>query len=103
MQVRRYSQDCYAYGLVAAGHVDIVVEARQASWDFLAQVPIVILHGFANELLYQTLKDCYLNYLEWRCAIRNLDVTIVGGRGPQSATFLKDLGASQGATRKASS
>jgi inositol-phosphate phosphatase / L-galactose 1-phosphate phosphatase / histidinol-phosphatase len=37
----RYGADCYAYGLLAAGFVDLVVEASLKPHDFCAIVPIV--------------------------------------------------------------
>jgi histidinol-phosphatase len=37
----RFGADCYAYGLVAAGFVDLVVEASLKPYDFLAMVAIV--------------------------------------------------------------
>jgi histidinol phosphatase-like enzyme (inositol monophosphatase family) len=37
----RYGADCYAYGLLASGFVDIICEASLKSWDYLALVPIV--------------------------------------------------------------
>ncbi|MCY3921219.1 MAG: histidinol-phosphatase [Chloroflexota bacterium] len=37
----RYGIDCYAYGLLASGYVDIVCEASLKSWDYLALAPIV--------------------------------------------------------------
>jgi inositol-phosphate phosphatase / L-galactose 1-phosphate phosphatase / histidinol-phosphatase len=37
----QYGADCYAYGLLAAGFVDLVVEADMKPWDYLAMVPIV--------------------------------------------------------------
>jgi histidinol phosphatase-like enzyme (inositol monophosphatase family) len=33
--------DCYNYGLVAAGHIDLVVEAKLQLYDFAALVPVV--------------------------------------------------------------
>jgi inositol-phosphate phosphatase / L-galactose 1-phosphate phosphatase / histidinol-phosphatase len=36
-----YGGDCYNYGLVASGHVDIVVESGLKIYDFAALVPIV--------------------------------------------------------------
>ena len=33
--------DCYNYGLVASGHVDIVVEAGLKLHDFAALIPVV--------------------------------------------------------------
>ena len=37
----RYGIDCYAYGLLASGFVDIVCEASLKLWDYLPLVPIV--------------------------------------------------------------
>jgi inositol-phosphate phosphatase/L-galactose 1-phosphate phosphatase/histidinol-phosphatase len=37
----RFSADCYAYGLLAAGFVDLVLEAALKPHDFCAIVPIV--------------------------------------------------------------
>lgn len=39
--LRRFGGDCYAYGLLACGHVDLVVEAGLQPYDFLALVPVV--------------------------------------------------------------
>ncbi|KAL3683400.1 hypothetical protein R1sor_001422 [Riccia sorocarpa] len=36
-----YGCDCYAYGLLAAGHVDLVVESGLKPYDFLALVPVI--------------------------------------------------------------
>ncbi|WP_439574652.1 histidinol-phosphatase [Phreatobacter sp.] len=37
----RYGADCYAYCMLAAGHVDLVVEAGLKTYDILALVPII--------------------------------------------------------------
>jgi inositol-phosphate phosphatase / L-galactose 1-phosphate phosphatase / histidinol-phosphatase len=37
----RFGADCYAYGLVAHGFVDLVVEASLKPYDFSAMLPIV--------------------------------------------------------------
>ena len=37
----RYGADCYAYGLLAAGFIDIVLEASLKPYDFCAMIPIV--------------------------------------------------------------
>src|SRR5213075_1023938 len=37
----RYGADCYAYGLVALGFIDLVIEASLKPYDFSAMVPIV--------------------------------------------------------------
>ncbi|MFN4240226.1 MAG: histidinol-phosphatase [Erythrobacter cryptus] len=36
-----YGGDCYNYGLVASGHIDIVIEANLKLHDFAALVPVV--------------------------------------------------------------
>lgn len=36
-----YGGDCHNYGLVASGHVDLVVEAQLKLYDFAALVPVV--------------------------------------------------------------
>jgi inositol-phosphate phosphatase / L-galactose 1-phosphate phosphatase / histidinol-phosphatase len=41
VRLPRYGSDCYAYGLLASGHVDIVIEAGLKPHDYLAQVPII--------------------------------------------------------------
>ena len=38
---RLFGADCYAYGLLASGHTDIVMEADMATYDYLALVPVV--------------------------------------------------------------
>lgn len=37
----RWGGDCYAYGLLASGHIDLVVEASLKLYDFAALVPVV--------------------------------------------------------------
>lgn len=39
--LRRFGTDCYAYGMLAHGFVDLVVEASMAPWDIQALIPIV--------------------------------------------------------------
>ena len=38
---RSFGADCYAYGLLASGFVDLVVEADMAPYDFMAMVPVI--------------------------------------------------------------
>ena len=40
-QLARYGTDCYAYAMIAAGHVDIVVEVGLQSYDIVALIPII--------------------------------------------------------------
>jgi inositol-phosphate phosphatase/L-galactose 1-phosphate phosphatase/histidinol-phosphatase len=37
----RFGADCYAYGLVALGFVDVVIEASLKPYDFAAMLPII--------------------------------------------------------------
>ncbi len=37
----RFGADCYAYGLLAAGFIDLVIEASLKPYDFCAMLPIV--------------------------------------------------------------
>jgi len=41
VKVPLYGCDCYAYGLLAAGHVDLIIERGLKPYDYLALVPIV--------------------------------------------------------------
>ena len=40
-KLMRFGADCYAYGLLAAGFIDLVIEASLKPYDFCAMVPIV--------------------------------------------------------------
>lgn len=40
-RLSRYGGDCYAYGLIAMGFVDLVMEARLAHWDIVPLIPIL--------------------------------------------------------------
>ena len=41
----RYGMDCYAYALLAAGHIDLVVEAGLQSYDIQAPMAVVVAAG----------------------------------------------------------
>ncbi|PNW70525.1 hypothetical protein CHLRE_17g723550v5 [Chlamydomonas reinhardtii] len=41
VRIPMYGCDCYAYGLLAAGHADLVVEADLKPYDYMALVPVV--------------------------------------------------------------
>ena len=41
VRLRRFGADCYAYGMLAAGCVDLVVEASMNIWDIAALIPLV--------------------------------------------------------------
>jgi histidinol phosphatase-like enzyme (inositol monophosphatase family) len=40
-KMTRYGGDCYAYGLLAMGFIDLVIEASLKPWDVQALIPIV--------------------------------------------------------------
>jgi histidinol phosphatase-like enzyme (inositol monophosphatase family) len=39
--MRRFGGDCYAYGLLASGHVDLVFEMNLHPYDYMALVPVI--------------------------------------------------------------
>jgi histidinol phosphatase-like enzyme (inositol monophosphatase family) len=41
VQMSRFGGDCYAYGLLASGFIDLVVEAQLHAWDVAALIPII--------------------------------------------------------------
>ena len=43
--LRRYGGDCYSYGLLAAGHIDLVMEAGLQPYDYLALAPVITAAG----------------------------------------------------------
>jgi myo-inositol-1(or 4)-monophosphatase len=45
VKLRRFGGDCYAYCMLAAGFVDLVVEASMAPYDIQALIPIVEAAG----------------------------------------------------------
>jgi inositol-phosphate phosphatase/L-galactose 1-phosphate phosphatase/histidinol-phosphatase len=40
-----YGGECYAYGLLASGFVDLVIEATMGAYDYLPLVPVVAEAG----------------------------------------------------------
>jgi len=45
VRLSRYGGDCYAYCMLAAGHVDLVIETELQPYDVLALVPIIMGAG----------------------------------------------------------
>lgn len=43
--MRRFGGDCYAYGLLASGHIDAVMEMSLEPYDYLALVPVIECAG----------------------------------------------------------
>ncbi|MFA5520584.1 MAG: histidinol-phosphatase [Castellaniella sp.] len=41
MRMRRFGGDCYGYGLLASGHIDIVIESELQPYDFMASIPVI--------------------------------------------------------------
>ena len=44
-KLTRYGTDCYAYGLIAAGQIDLVVEAGLQSYDIVAPIAVIEAAG----------------------------------------------------------
>ncbi len=40
-RMSRFGGDCYAYGLLAAGHIDIIIESQLKHWDVAALIPVI--------------------------------------------------------------
>ncbi|WIY25643.1 inositol monophosphatase family protein [Parasedimentitalea psychrophila] len=56
--VPRFGGDCYSYGLLASGHVDLVVEAKLEPYDYFALIPVVesaggIITDWSGNTLHQ--------------------------------------------------
>ena len=45
VKLTRYGLDCYAYALIAAGQVDLVIEAGLASYDIAAPIAVITAAG----------------------------------------------------------
>jgi myo-inositol-1(or 4)-monophosphatase len=44
-RLARYGGDCYAYCMLAAGHVDLVIETELKPYDIMALIPIIVGAG----------------------------------------------------------
>ncbi len=36
-----FGADCYAYGLLLLGKIDLIIEANLKPWDYMAQIPLI--------------------------------------------------------------
>ena len=36
-----FGTDCYGYGLLISGKIDLIIEASMKPWDYIAQVPLI--------------------------------------------------------------
>lgn len=45
MRLTRYGMDCYAYALIAAGQIDLVIEAGLESYDVCAPIAVIAAAG----------------------------------------------------------
>jgi fructose-1,6-bisphosphatase/inositol monophosphatase family enzyme len=45
VKLTRYGMDCYAYALIAAGQVDLVIEAGLAPYDICAPIAVITAAG----------------------------------------------------------
>jgi len=52
-----FGTDCYAYGLLISGKIDLIVEANMKPWDYLAQVALINeVGGFISDWNGQNLN-----------------------------------------------
>jgi len=40
-RISRFGGDCYAYAMLASGHIDIIIEAELKHWDVAALIPVI--------------------------------------------------------------
>jgi myo-inositol-1(or 4)-monophosphatase len=45
VRLSRYGGDCYAYCMLAAGHIDLVVETELKAYDVIPLIPIILGAG----------------------------------------------------------
>jgi myo-inositol-1(or 4)-monophosphatase len=45
VRLSRYGGDCYAYCMLAAGHLDLVIETEIKPYDIVPLIPIIIGAG----------------------------------------------------------
>src|SRR5690606_11553863 len=45
VRLKRYGYDCYAYGMLALGFIDIVIEAGLQPYDVQALIPVIEAAG----------------------------------------------------------
>ncbi|KAF8405285.1 hypothetical protein HHK36_010187 [Tetracentron sinense] len=63
VKVPLYGCDCYAYALLASGHVDLVIESGLKPYDFLSLIPViegaggVITDWIGNQLYWKPSSD----------------------------------------------
>ena len=41
VKLPRFGGDCYSYGLLASGYIDLVIEANMKIYDLMALVPVI--------------------------------------------------------------
>nr|XP_043627926.1 bifunctional phosphatase IMPL2, chloroplastic [Erigeron canadensis] len=61
VKVPLYGCDCYAYALLASGHVDLVVESGLKPYDFLSLIPVIEGAG-------GVITDWNGNHLSWEAS-----------------------------------
>ena len=44
-RLMRFANDCYAFGLLAAGHIDVVIDIDLKPYDYMAAVPVIEAAG----------------------------------------------------------
>ena len=73
-----FGTDCYAYGLLLSGQIDLIIEANMKPWDYLAQVSLIneiggIISDWSGnklnlksngQIIASTSRKCYEEALE---------------------------------------
>ena len=57
VRLSRYGGDCYAYCMLAAGHVDLVIETELNPFDIIALIPVVDRRGRRHHVLGRRTRD----------------------------------------------
>jgi len=65
VHTRRFGGDCYSYGMLASGYVDLVVEADMKTYDFMALIPVIegaggVITDWEGKALHQSLTGTVL-------------------------------------------
>ena len=67
-----YGNDCYGFGLLASGFIDLVCEAQLGVYDFMALAPIIteaggLITNWSGEAVSLDSGDCVLAAGDRRC------------------------------------
>ncbi len=68
-RVRRYGLDCYAYALLSAGHIEIVMEAGLNAFDILPLVPVI--EGAGGRITDWSGRELNIGHCDQALAVAN--------------------------------